>query len=42
MSRHVDSWDRQRRSDQRGAVVAALLLLALITATTWAVLRVVL
>ncbi|MFB9727926.1 hypothetical protein [Haloechinothrix salitolerans] len=42
MSRHADPWDRQRRADQRGAVVAVVLLLALITATTWAAFRVVL
>ncbi|GAA5121799.1 hypothetical protein [Haloechinothrix salitolerans] len=38
MSRHragVDAWARQRRSDQLGAVVASIVLIAVVTVATW-------
>ncbi len=40
-NRSHDEWDRQRRSDQRGAAIAVVVLLAVITGLAWAALRLV-
>lgn len=45
MSRHraaPDIWQRERRSDQFGAVVASIVLIAVVTVATWGALGVML